>query len=60
MLVGNRKKIKKNVESNLEEACNIGENEDSKVIYINDSYNLDTIPFDVDEIIDTDNNITID
>ena len=29
--------------------------EGSKTIYINDSYNLDTIPFDVDEIIDTDN-----
>jgi hypothetical protein len=28
--------------------------EDSKIIYINDSYNLDTINFDVDQIIDTD------
>jgi hypothetical protein len=27
---------------------------DSKIVYINDSYNLDTIPFDVSQIIKTD------
>ena len=27
----------------------------SKTVYINDSYNLDTIPFDVDNIIDIEN-----
>jgi hypothetical protein len=26
--------------------------EDSKTVYINDSYNLDTIPFDVENVID--------
>jgi hypothetical protein len=34
--------------------------ENSKTMYINDSFNLDTIPFDVDEIIDTDNVVNID
>ena len=32
--------------------ADIGEN--SKTVYINDSYNLDTIPFDVEAIIDID------
>ena len=30
--------------------------EGSKTMYINDSSNLDTIPFDVEQIIDTDDN----
>jgi hypothetical protein len=30
--------------------------EDSKTSYINDSFDLDTIPFTVEQIIDTDNN----
>jgi hypothetical protein len=30
--------------------------EGAKIVYINDSYNLDSIPFDVDQIIDNDNN----
>ena len=34
--------------------------EGSKIVYINDSYNLDTIPFDVDEIIDTEIKMDID
>jgi hypothetical protein len=29
--------------------------DDSKIVYINDSYNLDSIPFDVETIIDSDN-----
>ena len=37
------------VDSGVDE---IGEN--SKTVYINDNYNLDTIPLDVDTIIDTD------
>jgi hypothetical protein len=28
--------------------------DDSKTVYVNDSYNLDTIPFDVGQIIDMD------
>ncbi len=35
-----------------EEKTEVGE--DSKILYINDSYNFDTIPFHVDKIIDTD------
>ena len=34
--------------------------EGSKTMYINDSSNLDTIPFDVEQIIDTDDNEDID
>ena len=29
--------------------------DDSKIVYINDIYNLDSIPFDVKTIIDSDN-----
>jgi hypothetical protein len=36
------------------EGTTSGVSEDSKTVYINDSYNLDTIPLDVDQIIDTD------
>jgi hypothetical protein len=36
----------------------IGEN--SKIVYINDSYNLDTINFDIDQFIDTDEAVDID
>jgi hypothetical protein len=35
-------------------AAGIGEN--SKTVYINDSYNLDEIPFDTSTIIDLDDN----
>jgi hypothetical protein len=41
-----------------ESTCKIGKN--SKIVYINDSYNLDTINFDVDQIIDTDKIVNID
>ena len=30
--------------------------DDSKTVYINYSYNLDTIPFDVEDIVDTQDN----
>jgi hypothetical protein len=41
-----------------ESTCKIGEN--SKIVYINDSYNLDTINFDVDQTMDTDEIVDID
>jgi hypothetical protein len=34
--------------------------DDSKKVYVNDSYNLDTIGFDVDQIIDTEDSVNID
>jgi hypothetical protein len=34
----------------MSEKTDIGE--DSKTVYINDSYSLDTIPFDIENIID--------
>jgi hypothetical protein len=33
---------------------------DSKTVYINDSYNLDMIPLDVNQIIDTNETVDID
>jgi hypothetical protein len=41
-------------EAILSEESTSGIGEDSKIVYINDSYNLDTIGFDVVQIIDTD------
>ena len=39
-----------------EDSCGtIPTGDDSKIVYINDSYNLDSIPFDVETIIDSDN-----
>jgi hypothetical protein len=32
--------------------------DDSKIVYMNDNYNLDSIPFDVETIIDRDNSET--
>jgi hypothetical protein len=42
----------------MEANQNIGK--DSKTVYINGIYNLDTIPFDVSKIIDTDAIVIID
>jgi hypothetical protein len=38
-------------ESTSEDEC-----ENSKIVYLNDSYDLDTIPLDVETIIDMNNN----
>ncbi len=55
-LLGNsgdpRDETVKNVAVDLEVTA-LGD--DSKTVYINDSYSLDSIPFDIVNIIDTDN-----
>jgi hypothetical protein len=56
LLVGNFDDVNdKKTENKTGETTTLEVDLSSKTVYINDSYNLDCIPFDTESIIDTDN-----